>query len=288
MWHRGTTTRVIWMTAGIARTASHSSVRGSEEVTEHGSPRKAHGRRSDLRGAMFSMSPFRPSIPTSSWLASLRVAASAVPSIAPVTGVVTWSEVSALFGLSIFDIEFTPDGTAFIGTIDSVWVSNDGSVSWTERNLGIGLNDQVLGVTIDPSNPSILWVGVGDASGPQPINIMRSTDGGFTWTDPTPPLGQPMSGRAIAVDPNDSNTVIAVFGGDFGGGQVWVTTDGGDSWTDRSAGLPGNPLNAAVYNGTRLLVGGGLLFGSAVRRIVPIEQPWVPPGRRCITGRGRS
>jgi len=58
--------------------------------------------------------------------------------------------------------------------------------------------------------------------------------------------------------------VIAVFGGDFGGGQVWTTTDGGDSWTDRSAGLPGNPLNAVVYDGTRLLVGGGLLFGSQV------------------------
>ena len=71
-----------------------------------------------------------------------------------------------------------------------------------------------------------------------------------------------MSGRGIAVDPNDSNTVITVFGGDFGGGEAWVTTDGGDSWTDRSAGLPGNPLNAVVYDGTRLLVGGGLLFGS--------------------------
>ena len=71
-----------------------------------------------------------------------------------------------------------------------------------------------------------------------------------------------MSCRGIAVDPNDSNTVIAVFGGDFGGGEVWVTTDGGDSWMDRSAGLPGNPMNAVVYDGTRLLVGGGLLFGS--------------------------
>jgi photosystem II stability/assembly factor-like uncharacterized protein len=90
---------------------------------------------------------------------------------------------------------------------------------------------------------------------------MRSTDGGATWTDRTPPHA-PMSGRGIAVDPNDSNTVIAVFGGDFGGGEAWVTTDGGDSWTDRSAGLPGNPLNAVVYDGTRLLVGGGLLFGS--------------------------
>ena len=56
------------------------------------------------------------------------------------------------------------------------------------------------------------------------------------------PPHAPMSCRGIAVDPSDSNTVIAVFGGDFGGGQAWVTTDGGDSWTDRSAGLPGNPL----------------------------------------------
>jgi len=116
-------------------------------------------------------------------------------------------------------------------------------------------------VAIDPSNPSILWVGVADASGSQPVNTMRSTDGGGTWTNRTPPHA-PMSGRGIAVDPNDSNTVIAVFGGDFGGGEAWVTTDGGDSWTDRSAGLPGNPLNAVVYDGTRLLVGGGLLFGS--------------------------
>ena len=99
-------------------------------------------------------------------------------------------------------------------------------------------------------------------SGSQPVNVMRSTDSGATWSNRTPPLAAPISCRGIAVDPSDSNTVIAVFGGDFGGGQVWTTTDGGDSWTDRSAGLPGNPLNAVVYDGTRLLVGGGLLFGS--------------------------
>ena len=75
-------------------------------------------------------------------------------------------------------------------------------------------------------------------------------------------MGQPMSCQGIAVDPGDSNTVIAVFGGAFGGGQVWVTTDGGSSWTDRSAGLPNNPMHAVVYDGARLLVAGGQLFGS--------------------------
>jgi photosystem II stability/assembly factor-like uncharacterized protein len=173
----------------------------------------------------------------------------------------TWSEVPALDGTSVFDIEFAPDGTTYIATQDSVRKSTDSGLTWATLNLGIGPNDQVFDVAIDPSDPSMLWVGVADAAGSQPVNAMRSTDGGATWTNRTPPHA-PMSGRGIAVDPNDSNTVIAVFGGDFGGGEAWVTTDGGDSWTDRSAGLPGNPLNAVVYDGTRLLVGGGLLFGS--------------------------
>src|SRR5262245_13901151 len=173
----------------------------------------------------------------------------------------TWSEMLALDGTSVFDIEFAPDGTTHLATQDSIQKRTDSGLTWATLNLGIGPNDQVFDVAIDPSNPSILWVGVADASGSQAVNAMRSTDGGATWTDRTPPHA-PMSGRGIAVDPDDSNTVIAVFGGDFEGGEAWVTTDGGDSWTDRSAGLPGNPLNAVVYDGTRLLVGGGLLFGS--------------------------
>jgi len=176
-------------------------------------------------------------------------------------GGTNWSEVPALDGISVFDIEFAPDGTTYLGTQDSVRKSTDGGLSWVTLNLGIGANDQVFDVAIDPADPSILWVGVADALASQPVNVMRSTDSGVTWGDRTPPHA-PLSCRAIAVDPNDSNTVIAVFGGDFGGGEVWVTTDGGDSWMDRSAGLPGNPLNAVVYDGTRLLVGGGLLFGS--------------------------
>jgi len=174
----------------------------------------------------------------------------------------TWSEVLALGGVSVFDIEFASDGTAYLGTQDSVRKSTDGGLSWVTLNLGIGPDDQVFDVALDPSDPSTLWAAIADAFAQQPVNVMRSTDEGATWTNRTPPLPAPMSGRAIAVDPNDSNTVIAVFGGDFGGGAVWVTTDGGDSWMDRSAGLPGNPLNAVVYDGTRLLVGGGLLFGS--------------------------
>jgi photosystem II stability/assembly factor-like uncharacterized protein len=174
----------------------------------------------------------------------------------------TWSDVQALDGISVFDIEFAPEGTVYLATQDSVRKSTDDGLSWATLNLGIGVNDQVFDVALDPSDSSILWAGIGDALGAQPVNVMRSTDSGATWENRTPPLAAPISARAIAIDPNSSSTIIAVFGGDFGGGEAWVSTDGGDSWMDRSAGLPGNPLNAVVYDGTRLLVGGGLLFGS--------------------------
>src|SRR5438477_7184599 len=174
----------------------------------------------------------------------------------------TWSEVPALAGTSVYDIEFATRGNAYSATLDSVWESSDGGLTWIAHNLGIGVNDQVLDVALDPSDPSILWAGIADAGGAQPVNVMRSTDGGATWINRTPPLGQPLSCQAIAVDPGDSNTVIAVFAGAFGGGQVWVTTSGGSSWTNRSAGLPNNPMRAVVYDGTRLLVAGGQLFGA--------------------------
>src|SRR5215471_9300380 len=46
----------------------------------------------------------------------------------------TWSEVLALDGISVFDIEFAFDGTAYIGTQDSVRRSSDGGMSWTLLN----------------------------------------------------------------------------------------------------------------------------------------------------------
>ncbi|MDM7917333.1 MAG: hypothetical protein QUU85_19020, partial [Candidatus Eisenbacteria bacterium] len=133
--------------------------------------------------------------------------------------------------------------------------------NWTQLSLGIGLNDVIFKVTIDPNNSNTIWAGVDDAMGAQPINVIRSTNGGTSWANMTPPMS-PLACRSIAVRPGDSNSVYACFGGSFGGGAVWVTTNGGGSWVNRSAGLPGNPMMDVVHDGSRVLVGGGMLFGS--------------------------
>jgi photosystem II stability/assembly factor-like uncharacterized protein len=176
-----------------------------------------------------------------------------------------WSKVPQLSNNSIFDIEFSPDGSIYAGTINGVWKSTNAGANWSQLALGIGINQQIFDVTIDPVNPNVIWAGVGDAGGGQPILVIRSTTAGTSWSNVTPPLGAPISCKAIAIDPGNSNNVYACFGGGFGGGQVWVTANGGattPTWTNRSLGLPNNPMNAIVHDGARVLVAGGQLFGS--------------------------
>jgi hypothetical protein len=174
----------------------------------------------------------------------------------------SWLPVPTLAALACYDIAFAPDGTAYVGTIDGVWKSTDGGASFTAQNLGIGLNDQVLEVDVDPTNPLRLWCGVADALGSQPVNVMLSVNGGTSWTSKTPPLAAPMSCTGLATDPGNNQKVYACFAGAFGGGQVWVSVNGGTSWVNRSAGLPANPMKDIVHDGTRVLVSGGQAFGS--------------------------
>lgn len=178
-------------------------------------------------------------------------------------GGATWAEVPAFHGTSVFAIAFAPDGHVYLGAQDGVHDSGDGGLTWNTENLGIGINNAVFALAIDPSDPLTLWAGITSALGGQPVNVMRSDDGGATWNDMTPPaVSGVYSGTGIAVSPSSSDTVVAVFSGDFGGGAVFVTADGGATWDDRTGSLPANPMRAVAFAGNRLLVGGGQLFGS--------------------------
>jgi len=178
-------------------------------------------------------------------------------------GGATWAIVPDLDETSVHDVEFAADGTAYVGTIDGVWESNDDGQTWSALDLGIGVNDQTLDVELSPFNADTLFAGVADAIGSQLQNVLRSTDGGASWEDVTPAGAAGTSCTGIEINPNDEDVVYAAFGGAFGGGEFWVSTDGGTSWVNRSAGLPvGPPLQDVEHDGSRVLVSGGLLFGS--------------------------
>lgn len=70
---------------------------------------------------------------------------------------------------------------------------------------------------------------------------------GTTWsiTNLTSPAARFIS--CIAVDPSNPSRIWVTLS-QLGGGRVYRSDNGGVTWTDRTAGLPGIPMNAVVVD----------------------------------------
>lgn len=115
------------------------------------------------------------------------------------------------------------------GPIGGVFKSTDSGVNWTP------LGDQwplmgVSSIAVSPSNSNLVIVGTGDYMGfdVSGIGIMRSTDGGQTWTR----IGASLFGSSpvskVVFDPDNNNIVYATSGS---GGRIYRSTDAGLNWS---------------------------------------------------------
>ncbi|HXZ39195.1 MAG TPA: glycosyl hydrolase [Terriglobales bacterium] len=132
--------------------------------------------------------------------------------------------------------------TVFVGAASGgVWKSVNGGTTF--RPVFDRQSVQSIGsVTIDKSNPSIVWVGTGEAwtrnSASVGDGIYKSTDGGENWTN----MGLKDSERIakILVNPRDSNSVLACVTGhlwnDSDERGVFKTSNGGKTWNKVLAG----------------------------------------------------
>src|ERR1035441_7235895 len=116
-----------------------------------------------------------------------------------------------------------------------VWKSINGGTTF--KSVFDKPDVQSIGaVTIDPSNPRIVWVGSGEAWTRNSVSVgdgvYKSTDGGENWTN----VGLKDSEHIarILVDPKDSNTVYACATGHLWNDNtergVYKTSDGGKTW----------------------------------------------------------
>ncbi len=106
--------------------------------------------------------------------------------------------------------------------------STDAGASWKPLSSPFGdANALVLG--IDPSNPSTIYMGSG-------AKLCKSVDGGHKLQCVAMPFTSTQTSiSTLIVDPRQPNTVYAsatVSGG------VFKSVDGGQTWTNMSAGLP--------------------------------------------------
>jgi photosystem II stability/assembly factor-like uncharacterized protein len=120
--------------------------------------------------------------------------------------------------------------------------SQDAGATWQPLSTPFpnitSMNQLVLAV--DPYNSGVVYVGAGN-------QISKSTDSGHTFTTSTIPARSTQTSlTSLAIDPSNTSTLYAsasVTGG------VFKSTDGGQTWTDHSNGLPtAGFINSVVIN----------------------------------------
>jgi photosystem II stability/assembly factor-like uncharacterized protein len=136
--------------------------------------------------------------------------------------------------------------TVFAGAASGgVWKSVNGGTTFT--SVFDKPDVQSIGaVTIDPTNPKVIWVGTGESWVRNSVSvgdgIYKSTDGGDNWTN----MGLKDSEHIarILVDPKNGNIVYACATGhlwnDNSERGVYKTTDGGKTWSKVLAGKNGS------------------------------------------------
>ncbi|HET9775943.1 MAG TPA: hypothetical protein VFP77_05205 [Gemmatimonadaceae bacterium] len=136
-----------------------------------------------------------------------------------------------------------------LATGDGIYKSTDAGKTWT--HLGLRDSQMIAYIDVDPTNPDRLFVAaLGHPYGPsEERGIFRSTDGGKTFQKVLYKDAY-TSGNDVRIDPANPSTVYAVLwqqqqgfieGQGFGGAAngVFKSTDGGNTWTQLTNGMPG-------------------------------------------------
>jgi photosystem II stability/assembly factor-like uncharacterized protein len=183
--------------------------------------------------------------------ASLAISTTQWTSIGPAP--VQRSGISFSGRVRALAVDPTNTSIVYLGAADGgVWKTTDGGQHWvpltdTQPSLSIG------SLALDPRNPSTIYVGTGEPftvdSFPG-VGILKSTDGGQTWTTIQGPFLNAHIGD-LAVDPNNSLNVLAAA--DIG---LERSTDGGNTWTQvfntNASRVLFDPKNPGVAYGSDL------------------------------------
>ena len=161
--------------------------------------------------------------------------------------------------------------TLFVGeSSHRLVVSRDGGETWAEAANNLPERESIWSIAFSPDLPGVLWAG---GAGGQ---VYRSKTDGFLWA----PAGDPVADSpvvALVPEPGDGSRIWAATYLD----GVFLTTDGGQSWSSVSGGLTNPRVSCLVpvpgRFGLSLLAGTN---GGGIFRLEP-ARPRQPAGRKA-------
>ncbi|NRA30415.1 MAG: glycosyl hydrolase [Parvularculaceae bacterium] len=130
---------------------------------------------------------------------------------------------------------------------DGVYRSDDAGATWT--HTGLEATRQISALVVHPTDPKTAWVAA--QGNPWAANkergIFKTSDGGKTWTQ-TLKVDDRTGASDLVIDPGNPRVLYAgmwhhgrnpwfITSGDTSGG-IYKSVDGGDTWTELTAGLP--------------------------------------------------
>jgi photosystem II stability/assembly factor-like uncharacterized protein len=131
-------------------------------------------------------------------------------------------------------------GRVHLGYWDLGYVSSDDAGATAHRERAGMVTANFKAIAVSPSDPAlILATGDGRNNGWAATTVWRSRDAGATWTKLGSP-GEPKTARVntVVAHPRESATFyLAVSGTSAAGGGLYVTRDGGDTWSRVGSGL---------------------------------------------------
>lgn len=162
----------------------------------------------------------------------------------------------ALMSGRIADIAIHPqDPSTWYVAVGSggVWKTTNAGTTWEPIFDGEG-SYSIGCVTIDPSNPAVVWVGTGENVSGRHVGygdgVYRSRDGGASWEKMG--LAESEHIGTILVDPREGNTVYVAAqgplwspGGDRG---LFESSDGGETWEKILGGGDYTGVNEVVMD----------------------------------------
>jgi hypothetical protein len=195
---------------------------------------------------------------------------------------VTWTSIGPMSGFyfsygnissRIATIKYDPNNpsTVYLGAaFGGVWKSTNGGSSWISKTDNeVSLSSGAL--AINPANSNVIYYGTGEATYSAASyygrGLLKSTNGGETWTNYTSGLSSTTYFSRLVIRPNHPDELLAALGSSSGG--LYRSTNGGQTWSALVAGRcddvvfsPSGDTAYATGSGTgyRISTNGGQTF----------------------------